>query len=57
MAFSDGERRGYLWFEVTPKRLEAKLQGYESVREETGPAERTLYACGLEDGARGLKRL
>ena len=55
VAFADGERRGYLWFEVTPKRLEAKLQGYDSVREETGPAERTLYACGLEDGDRGLK--
>ena len=55
VAFSDGERRGYLWLELTPKRLEAKLQGYESVREEEGAVERTLFACGLEDGARGLQ--
>ena len=55
--FADGEHRGYLWLEVTPKRLEARLQGYASVREEDGPAERTLFACGLEDGDRGLKAL
>jgi alkaline phosphatase D len=55
VAFSDGERRGYLWFELTPKRLEAKLQGYESVREASGAVERTLFACGIEDGERGLK--
>jgi hypothetical protein len=35
--------------------LEAKLQGYDSVREETGAEERTLFACALEDGERGLK--
>jgi alkaline phosphatase D len=53
--FADGERRGYLWLDVSPKRLEAKLQGYDSVREETGAEERTLFACALEDGERGLK--
>ena len=55
--FADGEHRGYLRLEVTPKRLEARLQGYASVREEGGSAERTLFACGLEDGDRGLKAL
>jgi hypothetical protein len=54
--FADGDRRGYLWMEIGPQRLEARLQGYESVREETGAEERTLFTCALEDGRRGLQR-
>ena len=54
--FADGDRRGYLWMEIGPQRLEARLQGYDSVREETGAEERTLFTCALEDGRRGLQR-
>ena len=53
--FADGDRRGYLWMQIGPQRLEARLQGYESVREETGAEERTLFTCALEDGRRGLQ--
>ena len=53
--FADGEHRGYLWFEVGPKRLDARLQGYASVRPATGVVERTLFSCALEDGRRGLQ--
>jgi hypothetical protein len=42
--------------EIGPQRLEARLQGYDSVREETGAEERTLFTCALEDGRRGLQR-
>jgi alkaline phosphatase D len=54
--FADGEHRGYLWFELGPRRLEARLQGYGSVRPELGVVERTLFSCALEDGRRGLQR-
>jgi hypothetical protein len=53
--FADGDRRGYLWMQIGPQRLEARLQGYESVREETGAEERTLFTCALEDGRQGLQ--
>jgi alkaline phosphatase D len=54
--FADGDRRGYLWMEIGTRRLEARLQGYESVRTESGAVERTLFRCALEDGRRGLQR-
>jgi alkaline phosphatase D len=53
--FADGEHRGYLWFELGPRRMEARLQGYDSVRPESGVAERTLFSCAIEDGRRGLQ--
>jgi alkaline phosphatase D len=53
--FADGEHRGYLWFELGPRRMEARLQGYDSVRPDSGVVERTLFSCAIEDGRRGLQ--
>jgi hypothetical protein len=35
--------------------MEARLQGYDSVRPESGAVERTLFSCAIEDGRRGLQ--
>ncbi|NBU26398.1 MAG: alkaline phosphatase, partial [Gammaproteobacteria bacterium] len=55
VAFYEDACRGYLWLELTPQRLEARLQGFDSVRDPDRAVERTVFSCGLEDGQRGLR--
>lgn len=54
--FADGDRRGYLWLELSAARLEAKMLGFESVRETTAPPARTLAAFSIEADRPGLQR-
>ena len=55
VAFYEDACRGYLWLEMTSRRLEARLQGFDSVRSPEGAVERTVFSCALEDGQRGLR--
>ena len=54
--FADGDRRGYLWLELSAARLEARMLGFDSVREATAPPPRTLAAFTIEADRPGLQR-
>jgi alkaline phosphatase D len=54
--FADGSRRGYLWLQLSEQRLEARMIGFDSVRESPATA-RTLASLSIEAGRRGLQKL
>jgi alkaline phosphatase D len=54
--FADGDHRGYLWLELSAARLEARMFGFDSVREATAPPPRTLAAFTIEADRPGLQR-
>ena len=52
---ADGSHRGYLWLQLSQTRLEARMIGFDSVREATATA-RTLAELSLDAGRRGLQK-
>ena len=52
---ADGSHRGYLWLQLSQTRLEARMFGFDSVREATATA-RTLAELSLDAGRRGLQK-
>ncbi len=53
---ADGSHRGYLWLQLSQERLEARMIGFDSVREPTAVA-RTLANLSIEADRRGLQKL
>jgi alkaline phosphatase D len=53
--FADGDRRGYLWLELSAARLEATMLGFDSVRETTAAPARPLAAFTIEADRPGLQ--
>ncbi len=54
--FADGDHRGYLWLELSAARLEARMFGFDSVREAIVAPPRTLAAFTIEADRPGLQR-
>lgn len=53
---ADGSHRGYLWLQLSQERLEARMIGFDSVREPTAAA-RTLAHLSIEADRRGLQKI
>lgn len=53
---ADGSHRGYLWLQLSQERLEARMIGFDSVREPTAAA-RTLANLSIEADRRGLQKI